>query len=185
MTASASRRGAPIREEGRHAEESREADQAEPGRAARKADVDPRFAAYVADTGQPGLYAWARRSRVRFVFAYRPPAGGSRMRLKIDDYGAITLDQARAIAGDLRGLVAADVDPRVKRAEEERRALTVAQAVEGYLADLRERAETGTKRGKAERLRHRSQSPRSARAAEARLSSNPRREPDHVSELLR
>ncbi|MEE2778803.1 MAG: hypothetical protein VYE73_18840 [Acidobacteriota bacterium] len=36
------------------------------------------FTAYMADAGQPGLYAWARRGRVRFVFAYRPPAGGSR-----------------------------------------------------------------------------------------------------------
>ncbi len=114
----------------------------------RKAEADPRFTAYVADAGQPGLYAWARRRRVRFVFAYRPPAGGARTRLKIDEYGAITLEQARAIAGDLRGLVAAGVDPREKRAEEERRAVTVAEAVEGYLTDLRERAETGAKRGK-------------------------------------
>ena len=47
---------------------------------------------------------------MRFVFTYRPPAGGSRTRLKIDDYGAITLDQARSIAGDLRGWVAAGLD---------------------------------------------------------------------------
>ncbi len=49
----------------------------------RKAEADPRFTAYVADAGQPGLYAWARRRRVRFIFAYRPPAGGSQTRLKI------------------------------------------------------------------------------------------------------
>ena len=114
----------------------------------RKAEADRSFTAYVADAGQPGLYAWARRRRVRFVFAYRPPAGGARTRLKIDDYGAITLDQARAVAGYLRGQVAAGVDPRQEKAEEKRRAVTVAKAVEGYLADLRERAESGAKRGK-------------------------------------
>ena len=114
----------------------------------RKAEADRSFTAYVADAGQPGLYAWARRRRVRFVFAYRPPAGGTRTRLKIDDYGAITLDQARAVAGYLRGKVAAGVDPRQERAEEQRSAVTVAEAVEGYLADLRERAESGAKRGK-------------------------------------
>ncbi len=114
----------------------------------RDAEADPRFTAYVADAGQPGLYAWARRRRVRFVFAYRPPAGGSRTRLKIDDYGAITLDQARAIAGNLRSSVAAGLDPRKERAEEQRRAVTVAEAVAGYLADLRERAETRAAKGK-------------------------------------
>jgi hypothetical protein len=36
----------------------------------RKAESDPSFKSYVADAGQPGLYAWARRGRVRFVFAY-------------------------------------------------------------------------------------------------------------------
>ena len=114
----------------------------------RKAEADRSFTAYVADAGQPGLYAWARRGRLRFVFAYRPPAGGPRTRLKIDDFGAITLDQARAIAGYLRGQVAAGVDPRQERAEEQRRAVTVAEAVEGYLGDLRERVETRAKRGK-------------------------------------
>ena len=114
----------------------------------RKAEADRSVTAYVADAGQPGLYAWARRGKVRFVFAYRPPAGGPRTRLKIDDYGAITLDQARTIAAKLRGQVAAGVDPREERAEKQRRAMTVAKAVEGYLADLRERAQTGAKRGK-------------------------------------
>ena len=68
-----------------------------------KAKKDRDFTSYVADAGQPGLYAWARRGRVRFVFAYRPPGGGSRRRrIKIDEYGAITLDQARSIAGHYR-----------------------------------------------------------------------------------
>ncbi len=61
----------------------------------RRAQGDPSFAAYEADAGQPGLYAWARRGRVRFVFVYRPPGGGARKRMNLDLYGAITLEQAR------------------------------------------------------------------------------------------
>jgi len=60
----------------------------------KKAQEDPKFTSYVADAGQPGLYAWARRGKVDLVFAYRPPAGGRRNRIKIDRYGAITLDKA-------------------------------------------------------------------------------------------
>ena len=77
----------------------------------RKAKADPGFSEYVADAGQPGLYVWARRSRARFVFSYRPPGGGRRRRIKIDDYGAITLEKARSIAEKWRGLVAEGLDP--------------------------------------------------------------------------
>jgi len=114
----------------------------------RKAEADPDYTAYVADAGQPGLYAWARRGRVRFVFAYRPPRGGPRRRMKIDEYGAITLDQARTTAQGLRGQVTERIDPQEARAEEERRSITVAEATARYLEDLRVRAETGAKRGK-------------------------------------
>lgn len=114
----------------------------------RRAESDPSFAAYIADAGQPGLYVWARRGQVQFVFVYRPPAGGSRKRLQIDRYGAITLDQARSIAEQFRGRVAAGVDPQVERAEERRLAVTVAEVVRDYLEDLRQRAESGAKRGK-------------------------------------
>lgn len=114
----------------------------------RKAVSDPGFSAYVADAGQPGLYAWARRGRVRFVFAYRPPAGGPRRRLKIDEYGAITLQQAREIAEDWRGMVAAGRDPQFEKRERVRRATTLDQVTQLYLEDLRERAESGARRGK-------------------------------------
>ena len=113
-----------------------------------KAERDRTFSCFTADVGQPGLYAWARRGRVRFVFAYRPPRGGSRNRLQIDEYGAITLEQARRVAQELRGKVAVGIDPQEERAEERRLALTVAEAADGYLADLRRRAETGARRGK-------------------------------------
>lgn len=113
-----------------------------------RAENDPKFSAYASDAGQPGLIVQVRRSRVRFIFEYTPPSGGTRKRMQIDDYGAITLDQARAIARERRGLVASGVDPQNAREAEQRAAVTLAQAVEGYLADLRERAETGAKRGK-------------------------------------
>lgn len=114
----------------------------------KSARESPEFSAYVADAGQPGLYAWARRGKVRFVFAYRAPGGGRRKRIKIDDYGAITLDQARASAQNLRGQLADRKDPQVELREEARRSVTVVQAVQTYLEDLKERAEAGARRGK-------------------------------------
>jgi integrase len=114
----------------------------------KKAQADPDFSAYVADAGQPGLYAWARRGRVRFVFAYRPPGGGRRRREKIDDYGAITLDQAREIARERRGIVAKGDDPKEIRERQAQEALTLGEAVHLYLDDFLQRAETGAKRGR-------------------------------------
>lgn len=114
----------------------------------KQAAEDPKFSSYASDAGQPGLIVQARRGRVRFLFEYRPPSGGSRRRMQIDDYGAITLEQARAIAQERRGLVASGVDPQDIKEAEERAAVTVGQAVERYLEDLKERAETGARRGK-------------------------------------
>ena len=114
----------------------------------REAEADPKFKSYIADGGQPGLYAWARRGKVGFYFVYEPPRGGARRRLLIDYYGAITLDQARTIALARRGQVAAGIDPAEALDAERRAATTVEVAAKGYLEDLRERAETGAKRGK-------------------------------------
>lgn len=66
------------------ARESRRLTKAALNRLQAKVKADPKFTAFVADAGQPGLYAWARRGRVRFVLAYRPPGGGRRRRLNID-----------------------------------------------------------------------------------------------------
>ena len=44
----------------------------------RQAQESSEFTEYVADAGQPGLHAWARRGKVGFYFAYRPPTGGRR-----------------------------------------------------------------------------------------------------------
>ena len=114
----------------------------------REAKADSSFSRMVADAGAPGLYVQVRRGRVTFVFVYRPPSGGQRRRLTIDDFGAITLDQAREIAGSLRGDVAAGRDPKAERERVRRESETVAGLVESYLVDLRARAESGAKRGR-------------------------------------
>ncbi|HVR30351.1 MAG TPA: Arm DNA-binding domain-containing protein, partial [Thermoanaerobaculia bacterium] len=114
----------------------------------RDAAADPDFSAYVADAQQPGLYVRARRGRVGFVFDFRPIAGGHRRRLPLDWYGAITLEQARAIAQRHRAKVAEGRDPQEERRREAREGVTVAQAVAAYLEDLRKRAEGAAKRGK-------------------------------------
>ncbi len=101
----------------------------------------------VTDAGQPGLFVRARNGGVEFYFRYRTSTGTRRL-LKIDSYPAITLDQARRSALDLRGQVAGGVDPAQVREAERRQALTVQDAVEGYLKDLHLRAETGARRGK-------------------------------------
>lgn len=94
---------------------------------------DKKFTKYLADAGQPGLYAQARQGGVRFVFEYRAPAGGRRRRMNIDRYGGIPLKKARDIAQKLRGLVAEGVDPQAARKEQARQARTVADVVSAYL----------------------------------------------------
>jgi hypothetical protein len=103
----------------------------------RRAQGDRGFTAFVADARQPGLYAWARRGKVRFVFAYRPPGGGRRRRLSIDEYGGIDLTTARKIARQHRNLVAEGKDPEQEGRKEARRATTVGEALDLYLEDFR------------------------------------------------
>lgn len=110
--------------------------------------ADRRMSVFLSDGAQPGLYVMARRGRVRFVFEYQPPTGGRRRRMQLDDYGAITLEAARSIAQQHRVQVAHGVDPQTAREEVRRAAVTVADAAEGYLEDLAERAKTRARRGK-------------------------------------
>jgi len=114
----------------------------------RRAETDPAFSAWRADGGQPGLAVQARRGKVEFLFTYRTPGRGGRRRMLIDTFGAITLQQAREIAQKYRGQVAGGVDPQKAKQDEERQAATLGQAIEQYLVDLRERAESGARRGK-------------------------------------
>jgi integrase len=114
----------------------------------KEAQADPSLNRSMADADQPGLNVQARRGRVRYLFRFRSPVTGSRRHMQIDWHGAITLTQARHIAGELRAKVAAGVDPIEAREAEQRATLTLGEAAEGYLQDLKKRAETGTKRGK-------------------------------------
>lgn len=114
-----------------------------------KAAKDPAYSEIRADGKCAGLNAQCRRGRVEFKYRYKSPATGQRRTVTLGVFGDITLDYAREEAGKLRRQVAQEVDPHELKAEEERAALTVKQGVELYLADLKERAETGAgKRGK-------------------------------------
>lgn len=121
-----------------------------------KAGKSDDYSALRADGKEAGLYAQARRGRVEFKYRYLSPASGQRRTVTLGRFGDITLDYAREEAGKLRRQVAQEVDPhevkaeaKAEKVEEERRAMTVAEAVALYLEDLDDRAATGRgKRGK-------------------------------------
>ncbi|MDA8020470.1 MAG: integrase family protein [Thermoanaerobaculia bacterium] len=119
---------------------------------AKLASEDPSLKKFMADAGQPGLSIQVRNGRVRFLFTYKSPTSGKRRRQHLDDFGAITLHQARDIAQSRRADVAAGIDPLDqaeevrKRAERaEREAVTVADAVRDYLEDYEARATSDMK----------------------------------------
>jgi len=114
----------------------------------KEAEADPGLYRSLSDASQPGLNVLARRGRVWYFYRFRSPVTGKRRRMLIDGHGAITLAQARDIAQQLRAKVAAGIDPQEARETEQRAGVTLAEAIEGYLRDLKQRAETGAKRGK-------------------------------------
>ncbi|HVS63280.1 MAG TPA: integrase family protein [Thermoanaerobaculia bacterium] len=127
----------------------------------KRAEADPKFSTFTADAGQRGLYVWVRpvdtsgalglsrrQGRLRFVCAYRPPAGGARRRIQIGDYGDLTLDQARKATAAMLADVAAGRDPVAVRDREAAENTTFKAAAAAYLADLLARAEGGAKRGR-------------------------------------
>lgn len=111
-----------------------------------RAEADQDFKAYVADAGQPGLYVWARRGKLTFTFEYRAPVGGRRRRSTLDNYGAITLEQARKIGQDWRGKLALGVDPQEDREAKRRASRTVADVVTAYVKDLEQRVKAGSRK---------------------------------------
>ncbi len=121
-----------------------------------KAEKDPTYSEIRADGKCAGLNAQCREGRVILKFRFLSPATGKRRTVTIGDFGDVTLDYAREEAAKLRRQVAREVDPHEVRAEakaaaveEERRAMTVAEAAALYLDDLDNRAATGRgKRGK-------------------------------------
>jgi integrase len=67
-----------------------------------------------------------------YIFNYRTPEGRER-RLTIGQHGAITCEQARKIAADHKHAVAHGADP-LERKQEQRRAPTVGDILDAYLA---------------------------------------------------
>ena len=113
----------------------------------RQAREYPTFQTQRADGKQTGLTVRVRKGQVVFWFRTRRP-GSKRAMRRIGNYGDLTLDRAREIAQEWHGIKSARQDVVQVLDEREREALTVADVVNAYLADFRQRVETGARRGK-------------------------------------
>jgi len=113
----------------------------------RQAQSDPTFQAQRADGKQAGLCVRVRDGRTVFWFRVRRP-GGKRVMRRIGNYGETTLKQARDTAQEWHGIKAARRDVVQVLDDREREARTITDVVREYLRDFRQRAETGTRRGK-------------------------------------
>jgi integrase len=110
------------------------------------AQADPGKDTLVWDSAVPGLVLRLRSGSARFAYQYKHR--GKTRRVNIGAYGPLTLDQARDLARRLYAQVRGGSDPvETRRAERAKRA-TFAEVAAAYLADLRERASRGVKRGK-------------------------------------
>ncbi len=110
------------------------------------AEADPKGDVLVWDGDVPGLVLRLRNRRARFAFQYKHR--GRTRRLTLGLYGPMTLDEARKRARVLYAEIHSGGDPAAsKRAARQKRA-TVAEVADLYLADLRQRAAAGAKRGK-------------------------------------
>ena len=113
----------------------------------RQAQSNPTFQTQRADGKQTGLTVRVRKGQVVFWFRTHRP-GGNRVMRRIGNHGDLTLDRAREIAQEWHGIKSARQDVVQVFDDREREALTVADVVNAYLADFRQRAETGARRGK-------------------------------------
>ncbi|HVT17766.1 MAG TPA: site-specific integrase [Thermoanaerobaculia bacterium] len=110
------------------------------------AEADPARDTLIWDDEVPGLVLRLRSGTVRFAYQYKHR--GRTRRVTIGQFGALTLDEARKRARTLYAEVRSGGDPAAsKRAAREKRA-TVADVAALYLADLRQRAAAGARRGK-------------------------------------
>jgi integrase len=108
--------------------------------------ADPSKDVIVWDGAVPGLVLRLRSGSARFAFQYK--RRGRTRRVSIGAYGALTLDQARDQARTLYGQIRAGGDPAATRRSDRAKRTTFAEVAAAYVADLRERATTGVKRGK-------------------------------------
>jgi integrase len=110
------------------------------------AQADPAKDVLVWDSVVPGLVLRLRSGSARFAFQYK--RRGRTRRVTIGAYGPLTLDQAREIARSLYAQVRGGSDPAESRRSDRAKRTTFAEVASAYIADLRERATTGVKRGK-------------------------------------
>jgi integrase len=110
------------------------------------AEADPVRDTLVWDSAVPGFILRLRAGSARFAFQYK--RRGRTRRVSIGAYGPLTLDQARDLARGLYSQVRGGNDPVETRRTERARRATFAVVAAVYLADLRERATSGVKRGK-------------------------------------
>jgi len=147
------------------------------------------------DGDLPGFGVRVRASGAKaYVFQYRAGAGRSApsRRVTIGSVGSLTPEQARKIASLLSGEVKHDRDPAAERAAE-RKALTVAELVEAFLAEhVAAKRKASTLAGYAYLLRNRLvaehgtlRATRLTRADVARLHSSMRDVPYQANGLVR
>jgi integrase len=109
-------------------------------------EANPASDTLVWDEEVPGLILRLRRGRGHFAFQYKHR--GRTRRLSLGKFGALTLEEARHRARKLYMEVRSGSDPSVAMRESRRKRPTFADAADLYLADLRERAAAGARRGK-------------------------------------
>jgi integrase len=123
------------------------------------AQADPERDTLVWDAGVPGLVLRLRSGSARFAFQYK--RRGRTRRVTIGAYGPLTLDQARDQARTLYAKIRAGTDPAEEKRSERAKRVLFAEMAAAYIADLRDRAARGVKRGRLstaaefERLLHR------------------------------
>jgi integrase len=110
------------------------------------AEADPARDTLVWDQEVPGLVLRLRNGITSFAFQYKHH--GKTRRISLGRFGALTLDEARTAARKLYVEVRSGGNPAAAKRESRRKRPSFADAAELYLADLRERAEAGARRGK-------------------------------------
>jgi integrase len=110
------------------------------------AQADPERDTLVWDAGVPGLALRLRSGSARFVFQYK--RRGRTRRVSIGAYGPLTLDQARDQARTLYAKIRAGTDPAEEKRSERAKRVLFAEMAAAYIADMRDRAARGVKRGR-------------------------------------
>jgi integrase len=117
---------------------------------AAEARANPERSRLVYDSAIPGFFARLRGGRLSFGFGYR--YHGKERRMVLGEYGPLTIDDARDLAGPLYAAVRAGGDPLAARQAHRERLPTFRDVAAAYLEDLEERAATGAKRGRRSTL---------------------------------